>query len=427
MKFLKLLFFLSVSFCASAQSMNCAILGETAGEIPNLGVNTLSTYQHKTIPIVVHICYTDSAPGSYVPEEAIQPAIDQLNVDFEGTDISFVLAGYDYTDLQDYSWHAGYISGQVCFPTYQTQITQLADDIRWDLNEYCNVYVIPKMCSTILGFAYVGFSPLNADDGVWVLSSTFGFGEWPHLNPNYVENETLTHEVGHYCGLFHVFNNAQYCGQTLGDCASSGDYVCDTPPTKASIGCPGVEGFYCPSTTYGGVPFFPNNHMDYSKEECRDVFTEGQISRMHEMLEYQRYELYDDTAPPFCPGDFNQDGLIGTSDLLIILSNYGCLGCNYAQGDVTLDYVIGAADINWILAYWGDVCPLGPDLQEAQQSKWVSQEAFMVLRSHEAVREINFYDLSGRRVKDGNNGIYILEIVLSNGERVFQKNTHFFE
>ena len=431
MKFLNLLLLVLLGFTSSAQTLECAVLGDPLGEIPEAEFSQLTTIFPKNIKIVVHICYTDSIPNSMIPESAIQPAIDQLNVDFEGTEISFTLAGYDYTDLRDYAWHDAYVGGQLCFPDYQVQITELCDDILWDLNEYCNVYVIPKMCSTILGFAYVGFSPLNKDDGVWALSSTFGVGDLPHLNPDFAENETLTHEVGHYCGLHHVFRNVSNCGQNIGDCNSSGDYVCDTPPTKASVGCPGVEGYYCPMSNYNGVPFFPNNHMDYSKEACRDFFTEGQIQRMHEMLEYQRYELYDDdTAPPFCPGDFNQDGNIGTGDLLVILAYFGCIGCNYSQGDVTLDYVVGVQDLNWILAYYGDMCPLGPDfLSEAQQQKWISTEAFSILKSHHSVEAVKVYDLLGRRVQgfDFSSGVYIFEIIFTNGEKLVLKKGFFLE
>lgn len=437
------LFALTVSSIAQ-EPMNCAMLGDTKNVLPMGFLKNNRSNEPKVIPIVVHIVHSPAIPNSFVPFEAIQPAIDQLNVDFEGTSISFTLAGYDYTNLQSYTWHDAYANGQVCFPTYQTQITILANDIAWDISEYCNVYVIPKMCSTILGFAYVGYGPDNADDGAWVLTQTFGVGTWSHLNPSYNENETLTHEMGHYCGLFHTFNlNPGSCGGQNPDipCEYEGDYVCDTPPTKASSGCPGVPGYYCPISTYdGGVPFNARNHMDYGPQACRNEFTAGQIQRMHTMLEYQRYELYsDESVIPFCPGDFNQDGHIGTPDMLILLANYGCIGCSPYQGDATLDYNVGSADLNWILANWGEACGDGigmltgndfnlPQLPVSSKHSIPYKDlAALLTQEPRPILHVNYYDVTGRLVNIidmiDTGGIYLVEIIFIDGGRMTLKTT----
>jgi hypothetical protein len=343
--------------------MSCALLGDTITNVLPMGfVTQQSVSEPKVIPVVVHIVYTDAIPGTYIDPEVIPQAIEQANLDFEGTGISFNLVSFDYKNLRDYDWHDSYVSGSICFPSYQTQATILARDIKLDLREYCNIYVIPKMCSTILGYAYVGFAANNLDDGVWVLSETFGVGDMPHLNPKYNENETLTHELGHYCGLFHTF--AGYptkCGEHDPDipCEYEGDYVCDTAPIKASRGCikKGIPGFNCPELMYDGAFFTVDNHMDYCSQECRNIFTQGQVNRMHAMLEYQRFELYSGPeVAKFCLGDVNKDGSIGTADLLVLLSNFGCVGCGSGQGDITLDYRITTADLNWLLSVWGTDC-----------------------------------------------------------------------
>lgn len=444
-KLVLLLGFLSLIINSTAQEpMSCAMLGDGKNTLPMGFLKNKSNRSNtpKEIKVVVHIIHTDAIANTYVPSEAIQPAIDQLNVDFEGTNISFELVGYDYTDLSTYAWHDAYINGQVCFPSYQTQITQLTDDIAWDLSEYCNIYVVPKMCSTILGFAYVGYGPSNSDDGAWVLTETFGTGTWPHLNPSYNENETLTHEIGHYCGLFHTFNmNPGSCGGQDSDipCEYEGDYVCDTPPTKASSGCPGVPGYYCPTTSYdGGVPFNARNHMDYGPQACRNEFTPGQIDRMHAMLEYQRYELYsDDSVAPFCPGDFNGDGNIGTSDLMVVLANYGCIGCGPSQGDATLDYRVTVNDLNWILTYWGEICGDGIGMLEgdnvalpqspSKPKQTIPYKTLVGLLAQEPrpILEVNYYDIVGRKINivdiAEKHGIYLVEIVLEDGNRIVLK------
>ena len=444
-KLVFLLGFLSLIVSSTAQEpMSCFALGDTTNVLPmgflkNRSKNRSNT--PKEIPIVVHIVYTDAIANTYIPAEVIQPAIDQLNVDFEGTGLSFYLVAYDYTDLSTYSWHDAYVSGQVYFPQYQTQATQLANDISWDISEYCNVYVIPKMYDTVLGYAYVGYGPDNADDGVWVLSRSFGVGDWPHLTPSLNENETLTHEIGHYCGLFHTFNGyPQFCGSQNSSipCEYEGDYVCDTPPTKPSVGCPGVPGYHCPTTTYDGALFTARNHMDYGTQVCRDEFTPGQIDRMHAMLEYQRYELFsDDTATPFCPGDFNGDGNIGTADLLVILSNYGCIGCGPSQGDATLDYRVTVNDLNWVLANWGEICGDGIGMLEGdnvslpqlpskpKQTIPYKTLAAILVQEPRPILEVNYYDIVGRKVNiveaASKHGIYVVEIILEDGNRIHIK------
>jgi len=442
-KLVLLLGFLSLIVNSTAQEpISCAMLGDTTNVLPMGFLKNRSNKSNtpKVIPVVVHIVYTDAIPGTEIPPEVIAPAIDQLNVDFEGTNISFVLVGFDYTDISGYAWHDGYVSGQVCFPTYQTQITQLTDDIAWDISEYCNIYVIPKMCSTILGFAYVGYGPDNSDDGAWVLTETFGTGTWPHLDPSHNENEVLTHEMGHYCGLFHVFQGTSNCGGNSDSfpCEYKGDYVCDTPPTKASNACLNGVGLPCASNNYWGVPFSANNHMDYSPQTCRDEFTPGQIERMHAMLEYQRYELYsDDSVVPFCPGDFNSDGNIGTADLLVVLSNYGCIGCGPSQGDATLDYQVTVNDLNWILANWGEICGDGIGMLEGdnvalpqspskpKQTIPYKTLAALLVQEPRPILEVNYYDIVGRKINivdiAEKHGIYLVEIVLEDGNRIVLK------
>ncbi len=92
--------------------------------------------------------------------------------------------------------------------------------------------------------------------------------------------------------------------------------------------------------------------MDYCPEECRDVFTDGQIERMHAMLEYQRSELFSDEV--FCFGDLDGDCMVGTSDLLIVLSNFNCEFCT--EGDIDLDHAVTTNDLLYLLNVYGQQC-----------------------------------------------------------------------
>ena len=56
----------------------------------------------------------------------------------------------------------------------------------------------------------------------------------------------------------------------------------------------------------------------------------------------------------YCPGDFNDDGLIGTSDLLLLLSEFGCMaGCSV---DADYDGITGVGDILVFLSAFGTNC-----------------------------------------------------------------------
>jgi len=127
--------------------------------------------------------------------------------------------------------------------------------------DVCNIYIFSSVGSGIAGFSWVNNNPVNTTwDGVY-------------LKADWANTSVITHELGHYCGLYHTFNGGS-CGQVEADCEAQGDYVCDTPPTSANLNC---ESPYCAQADY-------TNHMDYTQHYCRDHFTNGQIERMHMML-----------------------------------------------------------------------------------------------------------------------------------------------
>jgi Pregnancy-associated plasma protein-A len=83
---------------------------------------------------------------------------------------------------------------------------------------------------------------------------------------NFNEGKTLTHETGHWLGLYHPFE---------GGCSPPGDLVDDTPPQGTpTSGCP-VGKDTCPG---GGVDSV-HNYMDYSYDSCMNQFTRGQTTR----------------------------------------------------------------------------------------------------------------------------------------------------
>jgi hypothetical protein len=97
---------------------------------------------------------------------------------------------------------------------------------------------------------------------------------------NYNLGYTAVHEVGHWFGLYHVFE-----GYT---CSSDGDGVSDTPlQSVATQGCPAANTQdSCPNSAgYDNI----SNFMDYSYDSCMTKFTTGQGSRASAI--YNQYRL----------------------------------------------------------------------------------------------------------------------------------------
>lgn len=320
-------------------------------------------WYQKTVPTVVHVLYSDSIPDSYVPYDNIVEAIDNLNNQFEGTDFSFELLSVDHTEVLEYPWGQLFVDEDICFYNNIVQMDDYANDVNWNTNEYMNIYVVPKLCRTLLGFSWVHFNPYSDVYGVWVHQRGFGL-TGDYLDYPFTENKTLSHEVGHYLGLHHVFFGVTYCGQSNSSdgvpCEYDGDMVCDTPPTKVNYSCVNP---ICPPALYG---YTPNNHMDYYVDSCRTAFTDGQINRMHMMTDYHHADMFDQ-GEPYCNGDLDGNGYVGSWDLLLFLQCYnGNDGniydaeCIYA--DLDNNGVLTTGDLNLMLSYYDYDCSTNPNL-----------------------------------------------------------------
>jgi hypothetical protein len=127
-----------------------------------------------------------------------------------------------------------------------------------------NVY-IAALGDGLLGYSEFPFETTLVEDGVVILNDSLPGGSAVPYN----EGDTLTHEVGHWLGLFHTFENG---------CMSPGDSVPDTPYQDD-----GDNIFYCDESldtcpAPGKDPV--HNFMSYGDDPCLDRFSFGQSIRM---------------------------------------------------------------------------------------------------------------------------------------------------
>ena len=269
------------------------------------------------IPVVVHVIQRTNGTG-FISEAEVRSQIDILNEDFQaiaGTNgangnfanIEFFLATQD---------PQGNPTDGITYSTNNTWFNDSGsywNTLAWDTDHYLNIYT--NSASGNLGYVPdlpqgTGLVGSNSDRVV-ILHSTFGRNA-PFSPFNL--GRTVTHEVGHYMGLYHTFNGG--C-QSVSNCSANGDRICDTnPESSPTFGCPG-------SRTSCGLPAPKDNYMDYADDICMEKFTEDQVNRMRCTLQNFRPDLAitgpspcndADTAEPF--------GVLDLSDVNAFISAF---------------------------------------------------------------------------------------------------------
>jgi hypothetical protein len=258
---------LSIRGCATYQPTNdeAIALEQAAAEMAALlesrGVRSISTEATSTINVYVHVI-TNSSGGGNISDTVIANQIKVLNDSYSGltggynTKFRFVLAGTNRTANNTY-FAAGYGTA-----AETSMKTALRIGTAKDLNIYFNQPSTGELGWATFPSSY-GSKPLM--DGVVCDGRTVPGGSFSPYN----EGDTATHEVGHWLGLYHTFQ---------GGCSKNGDFVDDTPASRApNFGCPGGVNS-CTGVKYPGVDPI-ENFMDYTDDFCMYKFTAGQNTR----------------------------------------------------------------------------------------------------------------------------------------------------
>ncbi|KAJ7860890.1 hypothetical protein B0H13DRAFT_1116880 [Mycena leptocephala] len=157
-----------------------------------------------------------------------------------------------------------------------TQQTDMKNLLRVGGKGDLNVYTVGFTSGSgagLLGYSTypMSFKSAPKDDGIVILFSSVPGGS----TTGYNLGRTLTHEAGHWVGLYHTFQGG--CGTSDG--TTSGDYVADTSAeASAASGCPNPVPDSCTGTGFAGVDPI-HNFMDYTLDSCMTQFTAGQSQR----------------------------------------------------------------------------------------------------------------------------------------------------
>ncbi|CAD6890783.1 unnamed protein product [Tilletia controversa] len=222
---------------------------------------TVQAFATRSVPVYWHTI-TSGSTGT-ISSSQIQNQINVLNQDYANYGYSFTLAGSDSTSNSD--WFNNMDDGT-------SQERSMKTSLRRGGANALNVYTV-NFQNGLLGFATFpqDYSSATWKDGVVIQYNSLPGGS---LAP-YNLGRTATHEIGHWLGLFHVFQ---------GGCSGNGDYVTDTPAqSTATSGCPSSQD----SCSGGGVDSV-HNYMDYSNDSCMNQFSSGQATRMQALTKTYR-------------------------------------------------------------------------------------------------------------------------------------------
>jgi hypothetical protein len=267
------------------------------------------------IPVVIHIIYNDESQN--VSDEQVFLQLDRINKDYRRQNQDTVLTRQEFIPvaadagieffLAEFDPDGNPTTGITRTQTNVASFWLSLEDMKssstggadaWDVNHYLNIWVcnmaIPIINTPlILGFATPPDGAPNwpegsaaqqpEQDGVVIHYGVFGptgVTEGPLATVN--QGRTATHEIGHYLGLRHIWGD--------GGCDVDDGFE-DTPSAAAA------SQQTCDYSTNSCVdspldyPDMIENYMDYSDENCLNMFSEQQVEAMRFVIENFRQDL----------------------------------------------------------------------------------------------------------------------------------------
>lgn len=410
MRFGILLIALFLSHFSRAQE-KCGTQAPTTGEFENwistrIESRKLQSLQGDThaplyqIPVVVHVFHKGEAVGTGVnlSDERIIAQIDSLTADFRqqnadaintpadfagvavDTEIEFVLAKQDPAGNPTNGIVR--INGDKKVYRVNSDKALLRSESFWSPEHYLNIYVADlQVFIGYASFPVTNLAGISNETDDFVLDAVYVDFEYFGNNPDAPSFEsrgrTLTHEVGHFLGLRHIWGDTG-CG---GD-----DFVDDTPTSRFDHGgttspCTYPipdneittaydEGNTCTEEDDPDLPDMFQNYMDYTDDICMNLFTQGQKDRMRVVLENSPRRNSLLTSPGLTePTRFAND-LAATHIISPDFANCSnqvtpaLLVTNFGTNDITTfdaTFLVDGNPVGSVFNYTGNISPLGSD------------------------------------------------------------------
>ena len=152
--------------------------------------------------------------------------------------------------------------------------------VNWPSHMYFNIWLVRHISGGANGYAQYPGTAFTYG-GPWeTYGAVIRSNQWGTIGTSTSDGRVGTHEIGHCLGLYHTFLSfSTGCGA---ECDTTGDEVCDTPPTTPTYGCDTTNlcsnDLLGPSAFIMDMPDQLENYMSYNS--CQNMFSLGQKDRM---------------------------------------------------------------------------------------------------------------------------------------------------
>ncbi len=285
---LTIVFYTSAQRCGTPEYLqNHRINNQVAQRTTAIKGNSRDTLKDEVIiiPVVVHVLY--NTPDQDISDAQIISQINSLNKDYRRLNadavntpvpfqkvaadvrIQFCLAKVDPNGYATSGIIRKYTKQKDFLNDDAVKFSSKGGDDAWDATRYLNLWVC-NLFNRSLGYGLLPGTPLEKD-GVVIKYNVFG--TVGNLAAIYNKGRTATHEIGHWLGLKHPWNDTE-CGD---------DSIADTPPQQSgNYGCPSFPHLSsCSINNYGDMFM---NFMDYTDDACMNLFTQGQKAQMRSLF-----------------------------------------------------------------------------------------------------------------------------------------------
>ena len=243
-----------------------------------------------TIPVVVHVVYNIASENISVAQ--IKSQISALNRDYRAANpdkskVPTVWKGLVANARIQFALATKDPNGKPTAGITQTKTTRASfgdnDAVKtastggvagWPSTRYLNIWVC-TLAGGLLGYAQFPGGPKKTD-GVVILNTAFGTTGTAKAPFNL--GRSVTHEVGHWLNLRHIWGDTEDC--------SGSDMVADTPNAATpNFGKPNFPHVSCGNGPNGDMFM---NYMDYVDDNAMVMFTTQQVARMQTALDGAR-------------------------------------------------------------------------------------------------------------------------------------------